>query len=168
MRRFFISFTVPIMLYVADLFLVPRAMLGKGSRGFISRLAKIQRQVALHITGALRSAPTDAIDAGADILPFQLLVKKLIYWAASRLATLPQSHLLEKHVNCASSRYIKSHRALVHEIMHAFNIHPAEFKTISTCNQGLKLKSLLITCIPASKEAAVSAVSMVQTEVFVF
>ena len=110
MRRFFISFTVPIMLYVADLFLVPRAMLGKGSRGFISRLAKIQRQVALHITGALRSAPTDAIDAGADILPFQLLVKKLTYQVASRLATLPWSHPHEKHVNCASSRYAKSHR----------------------------------------------------------
>src|SRR5882724_7224672 len=39
---------------------------------FISKLAKIQRQVMLHIMGALRSTLTDVIDACADVLPFHL------------------------------------------------------------------------------------------------
>src|SRR5882724_6494590 len=110
MWRFFISVAIPKMLYASELFLIPGSRTSKGTKGFISKLAKIQRQVALHITGALRSAPTDEIDACADMLPFQLLVKKLTYQVASRLATLPWSHPHEKHVNCASSRYAKSHR----------------------------------------------------------
>ena len=50
------------MLYAADLFLVPGSGIGKGTKGFISKLAKIQRQVTLHIMGALRSTLTDPID----------------------------------------------------------------------------------------------------------
>ena len=89
MRWSFISVAIPRMLYAADLFLVPGSGLGKGSKGFISKLAKIQRQATLHIMGALRSTLTDTIDACSDMLPFHLLVKKLTHSAATRLATLP-------------------------------------------------------------------------------
>src|SRR5882724_11121893 len=58
------------MMYVSDLFLMPGLRTSKGTKGFISKLAKIQRQVTLHITGALRSAPTDAIDACTELIPF--------------------------------------------------------------------------------------------------
>ena len=51
------------MLYAADLFQVPGSGIGKGTKGFISKLAKIQRQVTLHIMGVLRSTLTDVIDA---------------------------------------------------------------------------------------------------------
>jgi len=89
---FYIAVAVPKMLYAVDLFLVPESHKGKGTKGFINRLGKIQRQACLHITGTLRSAPTDIIDACADLLPFHLLVEKLIYWAATRLMMLPQAH----------------------------------------------------------------------------
>jgi len=76
MRQFFISVAIPRMMYVADLFLVPGSGISKGTKGFISKLAiaKIQKQVMLHITGALRSTPMDVIDACTDVLPFHLLV----------------------------------------------------------------------------------------------
>jgi len=45
MRQFFISVTIPRMMYGADLFLIPGLGISKGTKGFISRLAKIQRQV---------------------------------------------------------------------------------------------------------------------------
>jgi len=80
------------MLYVSDLFLIPGSKTSKGTKGFISKLAKIQRQATVHIKGALRSSPTDAIDACADMLLFNLLVKNLTHRAATRLVTLPQSH----------------------------------------------------------------------------
>src|SRR5882724_6314668 len=109
MRQLFILVAILKMLYASDLFLVPGSRTSKGTRGFISKLAKIQRQATLHITGALRSAPTDAIDACADVLPFNLLVKSLTHKAATRLATLPWSHPLAKHVDWAASRYVKAH-----------------------------------------------------------
>ena len=122
MRRFFISVAILKMLYASDLFLIPGSRTSKGTKGFISKLAKIQRQVALHITGALRSAPTDEIDACADMLPFNLLVERLTHKAATRLATLPRSHPLAKHVDRAASIYVKAHRVPLHEVMHAFNV----------------------------------------------
>jgi len=96
------------MLYVADLFLIPGSRIGKGTRGFTGNLAKIHRQVALHVTRALKTAPTDTVDTCADIFPFHLLVEKLIYHTASRLTTLPQTHPLEKHITQAAARYIKA------------------------------------------------------------
>ena len=133
MRWFFISVAIPRMLYVADLFLVPGSGIGKGSKGFISKLAKIQRQATLHITGALRSTPTDTINTCADMLLLHLLVEKIMHRAATRLATLPQSHPLETHVTQAVNRYVKLHWAPIHEILHAFKICPAEFKSIKPC-----------------------------------
>ena len=62
MRRFYIAVAVPRMLYAADLFLVLESSRSKGTKGFINRLSKIQRQACLHITGALKLAPTDIID----------------------------------------------------------------------------------------------------------
>jgi len=118
MRVLFISIAVPKMMYATDLFLTPGSQKTKGMKGAIKKLTKIPRQATLHITRALRSAPTDMVDACTDILPFHLLVKKLTCRAASRLATLPQSHPFEKHITQASARYVKNHRALLHEVQH--------------------------------------------------
>src|SRR5882724_8825971 len=52
LRQFYISVAIPKMLYAADLFLIPGSEVGKGTKGFISKLVRIQRQVMLHITGA--------------------------------------------------------------------------------------------------------------------
>jgi len=79
MRWFFISVAIPRVIYVADLFLVPGLGISKGTKGSISRLAKIQRQAMLHNTGTLKSTPMDALDACTDMLPFHLLVEKLAY-----------------------------------------------------------------------------------------
>ena len=98
MRHFYISITVLKMLYAAVLFLILQSRHTKGTKGFIRKLAWVQRQTSLHIMRALKSAPTDTIDACMDLLPFHLLVEK---------ATLPDSHLLNKHMKKVVSRYIK-------------------------------------------------------------
>jgi len=64
----------------------------------------------------------DMIDACTDLVPFHLLVERLMYRAATRMATLPRSHPLEKHIACTANRYVKSHRAPLHEVMHAFKV----------------------------------------------
>ena len=101
-----------------------------GTKGFINKLWRIQRLASLDITGSIRTAPTEIINACADLLPFHLLVEKLSHCAAMYLATLPESHLLEMHVWKAVGRYVKRHRAPLHEILHSFNIWPRDYEDI--------------------------------------
>jgi len=107
------------------------------------------------------------IDVCVDVMPFHLLVEKLIYRAATRLATLHSCHLLAKHVVHMENRYFRQHRVPLHEILHTFIIHPNEFKLI---RPGLKRNSTVsfVTHIPASKEEAMSEVAADSSEVLVF
>jgi len=95
------------MLYVADLFLIAEMDRSRGTKGPIERLSKIQWQASLHIMGALRSALMDVIDVCADLLPFPLLINKVTHRAAMRLATLPSSHPLTRHICRVAGRYVK-------------------------------------------------------------
>jgi len=154
MRWFFISVTIPRMMYTTDLFLVPGSKISKGTKGFIGKLAKIQRQVTLHITGALISAPTDVIDTCADMLLFHLLVERLMHRAVTRLATLPGSNPLVKHMAHTVNRYVKSHWAPLQEVMHAFKVRPANFESINPCTCGPKDTLNFTFHMPDSKEEA--------------
>ena len=64
----------------------------------LSILAAIQRSAAIVIIGGLCTSPNDILDMHADLLPFHLLVDKVQYQAALRLATLPSMHPLHKPV----------------------------------------------------------------------
>jgi len=77
MRQYYISVAMPRMLYAADLFLIPKSTHSKGTKGFVSKLARVKRQVTLHITGSMKSTPTYILDTCADLLLFHLLVEKL-------------------------------------------------------------------------------------------
>ena len=79
MRQFYVSVAVPRMLYVTNLFLVPESKKNKGTKCFINKLGDVQRHPALHITGVMRLAPTDTIGACTNLLPFHLLIEKLVH-----------------------------------------------------------------------------------------
>jgi len=168
MRRYYISVAVPKMLYTADLFLVPESGSGKGMRGFIGKLGRVQRQAGLHVTGAMRSAPTDIVDAYADLLPFHLLIEKTVHCAATRLATLPSSHPLAKHASKAAARYVKKHRAPIHEMLHAFNIRPEAYETVCPVRLGPKWRPQYPIRVPKSMSKAVEDAMSVQSEVTVY
>jgi len=63
---------------------------------------------------------------------------------------------------------MKSHRAPIHEIMHACKIQPAKFESISPCSQKLGGGSQFEVCIPVSKEAAIEVATAACSEVTVF
>ena len=139
-RQLYKAIAVPKMLYTADVFLTPIwAQAGggktKGSIGFVSKLAKVQRMAALHITGAMRSTVNDILDAHADLLPFPLLVNQICHRAALWLALLPNVHPLHKHVRRAK-RYVKRHRAPLHELLQALSIDPEKLETVSVTQQA--------------------------------
>ena len=61
--KFYLAVAVPRMLYAADLFLVPSTHQSKVTKGYINKHARIQRQAALPITGAIKTTATDTLDA---------------------------------------------------------------------------------------------------------
>lgn len=156
------------MLYAADIYIKPPGKKGKGSVGHIRKLARVQRLAALHITGAMNSTATDLIDAHANLLPFRLLVKKVIHRAAIRLATLPKQHPLHKHVKRAAGRYVRRHRSPLHEILHASDIKPYTFETIHPVRFSPKWRSPIITQIAESRETAVDKEKELTTTVKIY
>jgi hypothetical protein len=69
-----------------------------GSVGTLKMLQKLQRMATLAITGALRSTPTDLLDAHTGILPMELALLKNCHRAAVRILMLPETHLLHRKV----------------------------------------------------------------------
>jgi len=88
-------------------------------------------------------------------LPFHLLVEKVVHCATTWLAMLPSSHPLAKHVQRATGRFVKHHRAPAHEVLHAFNIQPADFERIKPVRCDSKWEPGLKVCRPGSRVAAV-------------
>ena len=101
----------------ANLFLILEHGNSKGTKGAIGNLGNVQ-QASLHIMGAIKSAPMDVIDACADLLPFPLLISKVIHHATTSLVMLPLSHPLTKHViqvhQEAQSPNAQNHACLQH------------------------------------------------------
>jgi ribonuclease HI len=168
MRTYYLTVAVPRLLYAADVFLIPATGQRKGSKGSVNKLARIQRQAALDITGALRSTANDMLDAHANLLPFPLLVSKLVHRAAVRLACLPNNHPLAAKVRRSAKRYVKRHRSSIHEIMHAYSLNPERMEKIQTVVFGPKWQPAFRTRIPQSKEQAADEVKTEGAQVVIF
>ena len=76
------------MLYTADIFLTPQQNVGKqkrhnqNGRAITNKLARIQRQAAIMITGTMKTTATDILEVMANLIPFHLLVDKICHHAA--------------------------------------------------------------------------------------
>ena len=119
--RLYQSVAVPRILYAADTFLAPiRTVEGRraktGSVGHIKKLAQVQRQAVIIITGAMRTAATDALEAHLRVLPMDLLVDRYCFRATARLCSLPDTHPLYPHIKKASVA-VQSHRSKMHELL---------------------------------------------------
>ena len=125
-------------------------------RAIINKLASIQRQAAIMITGAMKTTATDILEAMANLLPFQLLVDKIRHRAALRLATLPPAHPLHKPVQNAANRLVKRHPTPLHDLMHRYKIHPQLIETIKANRHNLDWTPNVITRIAANADDAIT------------
>ena len=134
MHQFYISIAVPHMLYRVDIFLAPLSHKGRGSTGIISKLARVQRLAAIHITGAMYTTATDTLDAHAGLLPFNLLIDKKCHDEATRLATLPDNHSLYLHtLDAVRTAMDTSKQSPLYRLLYnTFAICPEFYKNIQT------------------------------------
>ena len=106
------------------------------------------------IIGGLHTSPNDLLNMHANLLPFHLLVDKVQYQAALRLATLPSTHPLHKPVNQAAKRFMKRHHSPLHELMFKFKLKPNLLEKIEATRQNAKWEQDVAWRIPKSKEKA--------------
>lgn len=86
--------------------------------------------VLLTVTGAMRTTATDMLEAHSNLLPLHLLLEKICYRSAARLATLPQNHPLSKIVRKSAKRQVKQHRTAIHKLFAISGINPAKVENI--------------------------------------
>lgn len=99
MRQLYLSVALPKITYGLDVWYTPPTKpagftKNTGSVGALRNLQKTQRLATTAITGTLRSAPTDLIDAHAGLFPIELALLKACNRALVRMLSLPDTHPL--------------------------------------------------------------------------
>jgi ribonuclease HI len=135
MRRLYISVAIPKISYAADVWFTPTyrgpgGNMVKGSVHIMKKLSTVQRMAALSIIGALRTTPTDLIDAHADLLPLELTMRNKCLGAAIRMACLPPSHPLAKICERSAKTYVKHHKSPLHHLFKCFGLKPSNMECI--------------------------------------
>lgn len=161
-RKLFIGVALPRILYGADVWCVPihtdpTGGRRKGSVFAIRKLTTTQRAGTLAITGGFRTSPTASLDAHASTLPMHLKIGKVLYRAAVRLASLPDSHPLHKAYRLAGARKVKRHKSALHHMTQLYGIKATDVETLPVIRQNPVLRHYLPMTIeiPKSKEASV-------------
>ena len=107
-----------------------------GSVGVLRNLEKTQHLAMTAITGTMRSAPTDLLDAHAGLLPMELALKKACYRAILRTLTLPQSHPLHRIIRKAKRHPPEKHLGPLDELIRIFKLRNINFETIDPERQN--------------------------------
>ena len=103
----------------------------KGSVAITNKLKSTQRKVVKTITGALATTAGDVLDIHAFLLPVDLMFRKVLFRAASRVCALPDTHPLYKVARRAASRSVKHHRSPLHNLLHSSGLTPGAVETIT-------------------------------------
>ncbi|KAF5386185.1 hypothetical protein D9615_002532 [Tricholomella constricta] len=140
MEQLFTAVAVPKFTYAADVWYTPirrkpRNKRDSGSVGPAKQLAKIQRLALIAITGSMRSAPTDALELHADLLPVDLLMDKICHRSAMRIASLPEAHPLHKRIRNCTRYKVKRHRSPLHNLTDIYHLDPDDIETINPVRQ---------------------------------
>ena len=99
--------TIPAFTYAADVWYTgihkpTESIKNQGSIAVTNKLVSVQRRVAKLITGSLSSTAGDIMDAHANLLPVDILFHKILFRAATCIASLPTTHPLH-HLSCKAA-----------------------------------------------------------------
>jgi ribonuclease HI len=173
-RKLYIGVALPRTLYGLDIWCHPKCATKIGGKrvkpAAHKRLATMQRQGALAITGGYRTSPTDALDAHAALLPMHRRIGKILHTAAVRMASLPREHPLHKPFRYAARRHVKRHRAPLHELAQTLPDDPDNIETIPTVrtNPACSKVAPITVSIPQSKEDSKAADANADEEIKVY
>ena len=135
-RQLYNTVAVPAFTYAADVWYTgihkpsdsPKS---RGSIAVTNKLISVQRRVAKTIIGSLSSTAGDVMDVHANLLPVDILFHKILFRAATRIASLPSTHPLHHLSRKAASRYVKRHRSPLHNLFFTTKVSPSTVETVS-------------------------------------
>ena len=135
MRRLYITVAIPKMTYGLDVWYTPPtkpegSIRNTGSVKALKELSKIQRLASTAINGALKSSPTDLLDAHSGLLPTSILLKSICYRSMMRICTLPKSNPVSAQALKYFSKPAKRHKTNIQLLLEIFEIDPTIYETI--------------------------------------
>ncbi|QRV77059.1 Reverse transcriptase from transposon X-element protein [Ceratobasidium sp. AG-Ba] len=139
-----------------------------GVAGFTRRLQSIQRISALNITGALRTSPTDALDAHAGILPIKLELQRACHRAAVRLASVPRNHPLRQLVDKEGKHLPAEHRSPLHILLSTTEVNIADYEPRARSDDLQKNLAKLQVTIAESRTEAIEFKKTTSTDIKIF
>src|SRR5271156_6298685 len=171
-KRLFTSVGLTKMLYAADVWCTPTPNKRPGTRAktktHVKRMERVQRKLAIRITGALRTTPSDLLFPHAGLSPLQLHVEKVCQNSAVRIATLPKHHPLHKAAQKAATRLPKKHPSPLQIILHSLPFLPSEIETIDTIKKPPNWTPPVETYVSASDEEAIERENTCEDEVKIY
>jgi ribonuclease HI len=108
----------------------------------------------LAINGALRTTPTDLLDAHAGTFPIELTLLKVCHRATTRMCTLLQTHPIHQLIRSAASKRPKKHLGPLDHLFERYNINPSKLETIYPTNEDTQSESIL-TEIANTREGSI-------------
>ncbi|KAF8703185.1 Reverse transcriptase (RNA-dependent DNA polymerase), partial [Rhizoctonia solani] len=175
-RRLHDSVFIAKVTYAADIWWEPTGKKGQGKKrtgavGFTKHLQSTQRIVALAITGALRTAPTNTVLAHVGIFPIELKLRRASHRAAVRLAGIPLTHPLRAKINAKTKTLKKSktHHSTIRKLLVNTGVNPANYATnprFNTLPPALKLLNPYVA--PGGTDEAIADESTLKPTVKTF
>jgi ribonuclease HI len=160
MRQLYLAVALPKITYGLDVWYLPPAkragaIKNSGSVGTLKSLQKLQRIATLAINGALRSTPTDLLDAHAGVLPMELALSKTCHRAIIRLLTLPPTHPLHRFIRAAQRSSPKKHPSSIDMLLKLLKLKKAKLETISPTMTDPYSSPRFKTAIPKSRKQSI-------------
>lgn len=157
MRRLYLGVAIPKMTYTASVWYTPSFRIENvahrsGNVGFTKALGRVQRVVALAITGAMKTTATDIAELHANLLPIDLILEKECQAVWLRIATLPQNHPIHKIVEYSQRRFIQRHRAPLYFLAQIFPIGFQHMEHIESTRRAPASKLTFGTYIAPTRE----------------
>jgi ribonuclease HI len=162
MRQLYLAVALPKITYGLDVWYTPPTKPAGytkniGSVGILRNLQKVQRMATTAITGTLRSAPTDLIDAHAGILPMELALLKACHRAIVRILTLPESHPLHHTIKQAKRHPPLRHHSPLDQLLKTFSLVNKRVEIIDSATHRPISDKSFDTIIDINREVSITA-----------
>src|SRR5258706_13732327 len=136
---------VPKITYAADLWFCSKKLSQTnrnpadfGPTLLTRRLESIQRQVAISITGSLRTSPRDALIVHANLTLIGMQLKEICLKTYARLATQPENHPIANTICRTVRTQVKMHQTSLHHLAKSskFNLDKMEKIKPTHCSES--------------------------------
>ena len=161
-RRLYNAVAVPRICYAADIWYHPRRAnrtntnpASSGPRNLTKRLESIQRQAAIAITGAMRSAPGDATIVHTGLTPMGSLLNEQRTKAYERLSAQPTYHPLHPPISRTARHPVKADPSALHHLAGQACFDPTRMEIIRPTGYRPGTQPTIPTYIAESKERAI-------------